>query len=1566
MKNKSDDKNLLVKKDNDDIIPISFTRKAWKVYLQVSFIGLIIAATMWYVLNTGSQIAKQYTPLIDAIIEIKYESTIAHLWFEEIISGDKNEDIETVWHHINKAEWYSLAMLEGGQKEDVHFIALKDPDLRIGITKILENIRAFRVIAKERYAQLNLSTVGSDIDQRFDFVFRSVLDQAENVETSLHQVIKKVNKRFETVQYALIVLCFLLAGFIGMILNRYKRHQEINMMKLKASNQELIASEQQLKATNQQLLASEQQLRATNQQLMASEQQLRDTNLHLLQSQQKLSLHVQQTPLGVIQWDLNFKVTEWNKSAENIFGFTYEEAIGQHASGLIVPDSAKDAVDKVWNNLLAQRKETKSSNENVTKNNKTIICEWYNTPLIDDEGKTIGVASLVLDVTKRTRLENTIRKLVEGTSSQSGRGFFESMAIHLAKNLDADYTFIGEFNKGQEDLIKTIAVTAEGKLEENIEYGLVDTPCENVMGKHACSYTSGVADQFPKDLLLKQMGVEGYVGVPLFDSKNKPLGILAALYRNPIDETDFKEGILKIFSSRIESEMERAIADKALRESESKLLKAQKLAGLGHYVFEVNSGNWTNSIELDILFGIDENFVRNLDGWLEIIHPDFKEIMLNYVQDDVLKQHNHFDKEYKIIDLATGQEKWVHGLGNLKFDNAGNPTEMFGTIQNITERKQAEEALLDSQERFKKLSNLTFEGIIIHNNGITVDVNESLTKLLGYSRNEIIGKNIIELCVPPEYHAAIQENIIKKETKPYELIAIKKDGTLIPVEVEARDIKGDDDELRVTAIRDISKRKQAEEELRDSEEKYRSLYEETPAMLHSIDKHGKIVSVTEKWLEKLGYTEDEVLGRKSTDFLTDKSKQFAIDEVLPNFFKTGHSEDIPYQYVKKNGDIIDVLLSATSEQTKDGKIVRSMASLIDITERKHAEEALLESEQNFRLLVENQNDMVVKVDTEGRFQFVSPSYCKVFGNTEDQLLGQKFMLKVHEDDHESTAKEMEKLYRPPHTAYVEQRAMTKDGWRWLGWMDTAVLDVEGNVTSIIGVGRDITDRKRAEQNTRDLANILERSLNEIYIFDTESLKFINVNFGARENIGYSLEELSKMTPLDIKPEFTRESFMQLIEPLKNNTKELISIEAVHKRKNGSTYDVDVHLQLSEFNGKSVLVEIILDITETKRLQKLESRAQRLEMAGTIAGQVAHDFNNLLGPIMAYPEFIRSGLPNDHPTLKYLDQIEKASIKIAEINQDLLAMGRRGHYNQKILNLNTIVQQTLTDLKPYPNTLTFDLNLNDDLNNFRGGGAQIHRMISNLLHNAKDAMQDIGIIDIKTENYYVDDVSIVYGRVPKGEYVKLTISDNGCGIPDDIVQKIFDPFFTSKRTNMNHGSGLGMSVVDAVIKDHKGFIDLSTKVGEGTSFYIYLPITLETVDIKDANKIMGGEESILVVDDDDIQREVSTVILTKLGYNVNSVESGEKAILFLRENPVELVILDMVMPGGIDGTETYRQILKVNSVQKAIILSGFSESSSVLEVQKLGAGAFVKKPVTSKTIAAAVRTELDRPKKISNL
>ena len=280
--------------------------------------------------------------------------------------------------------------------------------------------------------------------------------------------------------------------------------------------------------------------------------------------------------------------------------------------------------------------------------------------------------------------------------------------------------------------------------------------------------------------------------------------------------------------------------------------------------------------------------------------------------------------------------------------------------------------------------------------------------------------------------------------------------------------------------------------------------------------------------------------------------------------------------------------------------------------------------------------------------------------------------------------------------------------------------------------------------------------------------------------------------------------------------------------------------------------------------------------------------------------------------------------------------------------------------PLPRTLAVETNLEDVLMPIKAGVSQIFRVISNLLSNAVESMENIGRLTISTENYYTDKPSGKYGRVPKGEYAKLTVGDTGSGITHEHTSRVFEPFFSTKTTDRRRGSGLGLSVVHAVVKDHHGYIDFETEPGRGTTFYLYFPVTREPLDKTDEGhqEIRGGTERIMVVDDDPGQRDVTVTMLRRLGYKASALESGEEAIEFVRENPQDLLILDMIMPGGLDGTETYRRIVEMYPGQKAIVVSGYAETDRVNEAMRLGTGQFLRKPLAVKTLARAIRAELD--------
>ncbi len=482
---------------------------------------------------------------------------------------------------------------------------------------------------------------------------------------------------------------------------------------------------------------------------------------------------------------------------------------------------------------------------------------------------------------------------------------------------------------------------------------------------------------------------------------------------------------------------------------------------------------------------------------------------------------------------------------------------------------------------------------------------------------------------------------------------------------------------------------------------------------------------------------------------------------------------------------------------------------------------------------------------------------------------------------------------------------------------------------------------------------------------------VDANGRAYEFFHYDLDELCEKTIFDIVCGFNAVVLGTIISNLKNERFTLI--EACCRRQDETLFHAEIATSLLHLGQAPHLCFFVRDISKRKQdeadlaqTRAQLDRAERLEMAGSIAGHIAHDFNNLLTPLLAYPHFIREALPPGAQCRQDLDIIEKTAQQIADINQQLLALSRRGYYEQRVLDINAVIENVMVLLKRggQMDGVNVDLRLEKNLLHIKGSSEQLLRVIHNLCQNALDAMDQRKHLTIATEQVYLEAPLKKYESVDQGEYIKVTVADTGHGIPPEIQDKIFDPFFTTKEATRQRGSGLGLSVVHGIVKDHQGYIDLESAVGRGAAFSLYFPVCREELTEASVKECTGGEETILVVDDDRLQIEVTTRILSKLGYQVLSANSGEEALELMRRRKQagqlpDLAVLDMIMGGGIDGTETYRQMKEINPSQRAIIFSGYAESARVGMAQELGAGAYLRKPVSLDKLAQAVRYELDR-------
>ncbi|WP_319550592.1 cache domain-containing protein [Desulfogranum marinum] len=397
-------------------------------------------------------------------------------------------------------------------------------------------------------------------------------------------------------------------------------------------------------------------------------------------------------------------------------------------------------------------------------------------------------------------------------------------------------------------------------------------------------------------------------------------------------------------------------------------------------------------------------------------------------------------------------------------------------------------------------------------------------------------------------------------------------------------------------------------------------------------------------------------------------------------------------------------------------------------------------------------------------------------------------------------------------------------------------------------------------------------------------------------------------------------------------------------------------------------ELEQEINQRKEAELKLARAEKMEMMGALAGGVAHDLNNILTGIVSYPDFLLTQIDKNDFFYNPLQTIKKSGVNAAAIVQDLLTLARRGLVSKEYVNWNKLINDYLESpeflkLQQDHPGISLKVTLDENLLPISGSPVHLNKTLMNLIINGFESMSDKGTLSITSENIYIDNAIATSQEMKEGGYTLIKICDQGEGISAEDKNKIFEPFYTTKKMGKS-GTGLGMAVVEATVKDHGGFIDCESVVSEGTTFFLFFPVdralTQEKQTISDQDHLLRGTgEQILVVDDVQEQREIASYILDDLGYQVSTAESGEEAVMLCRHFNYDLLLLDMMLGAGMDGLETYEQVVKFKPDQRAVIASGFSESARVKKAMALGAGSYIKKPYIIKTISKAIRNEIDR-------
>jgi PAS domain S-box-containing protein len=542
---------------------------------------------------------------------------------------------------------------------------------------------------------------------------------------------------------------------------------------------------------------------------------------------------------------------------------------------------------------------------------------------------------------------------------------------------------------------------------------------------------------------------------------------------------------------------------------------------------------------------------------------------------------------------------------------------------------------------------------------------------------------------------------------------------------------------------------------------------------------------------------------------------------------------------------------------------------------------------------------------------------------------------------------------------------------------TTLYHADGTIAGAIESIRDITERKRVEEALSEsetrYQSIFENTGTGMLIVEEDmTISFVNAEF---ENLtGYkrqALEGKRKWTEFvdqfDLERMVQQHKLRRIDHKLAEKGYEFRMVPKDGPVKN-------IYMTVDIIPGTLKTVASLVDITERKKAEEkrreLEERLQRsekMEALGLLSGGVAHDLNNVLGVLLGYSELLLFHVDEASPVRSHVTKILDAGKRATAIIEDMLTLARRGVQSRDVVNLNILIRDFLETpecerIAAFHPKVRIETSLDATSLNIMGSPHHIVKTIMNLVSNAAEAMPNGGLLRISTRNRYMDRPVRGYEEIAEGDYAVLSVSDGGDGISPQDINRIFEPFYTKKVMGRS-GTGLGLSVVWGTVKDHHGYIDVKSKKGKGSTFTLYFPVTREEL-AKDlvavaVSEYMGRGESILVVDDIKVQRELAAQMLEKLNYRVEIVASGEEANEYLKDHRVDLVVLDMIMDPGMDGLDTYRKILEIHPGQKAIIVSGFSETDRVKQAQDLGTGTYVRKPYTFEKIGLSVRRELDR-------
>jgi len=1247
----------------------------------------------------------------------------------------------------------------------------------------------------------------------------------------------------------------------------------------------------------------------------------------LKKSEEKYRSILEQMEEAYYEVDLSGNYTLFNDAMCHQLGYAREELMGLNYKAYVAPED----IIKAWqafNQVYRTGKPLQAFLEKtIRKDGSSLIFETSVSPIRNEEGEITGFKGVGRDVTQRIQMEEALRQ-----SEEKYRTILEDMEeTYYENDLAGNFTF---FNNA--------CCRQLGYSKEEL----------NGMSYKVYTHPEDVSKLFQIYNQLYRTGQSARL-FTVREIKKDGTQIVAEIsampLRNETGEITGFRGVSRDVTARLQME-------EALKRSEEKYKSV--LEHMEEAYSEVDlAGNFTffNNALLGHLGYSKE----------ELLGMNYKVYTAPENVEKVFQAYNQVyrtGQPIKIFAIEETRKDGTHMVAEISVsplrDDSGKITGFRQVSRDMTERVQMEEDLRRSEERYRTMMDE------MHDDYFEVDlagnytfVNDALCRSAGYTREEIIGKGY-GLTYPDDaaakliYKAFNQMYRTGKPVKNLTQSFIRKDGSTGTSELSAFPMRNEKGEI--TGFRgvshDITERKLMEEALRRSEERYRTVMDEMEEGYYETDLAGNYTFFNDVICKKLGYSREELMGL-NYQVHTQPEDVKKISEFYSEVYRTGKPLKwfSPAQ-IRKDGTRLFAEDSVSLLRNESGEIIGFRGVSRDVTQRMMMENALRRSEERYRTVLEDMEEAYYELDISGNYTFFNDALCRMLGYSREELMGMNYKVYVPSEDVDRVFRAFNQMYRTgePLTGFPMERIRKDKSRIFTETTGLPLRDENGEIIGFRGVIRDITERKQAQEEYR---TIIRTAMDGFWLTDSQG-RFLDVNEAYCKLIGYSRDELLDMSISDIEAAEKPEDVVKRIHKIKEVGYDVF--ETVHRSKDGTIIDVEVRVNYLPIRDGRLFVAI-RDITQRKQAEEerkqLELKAQlasRLASVGELASGVAHEINNPLTGVIGYAHLLLARKDISRDARHDLEIINEGAQRVAGIVKKLLVFARQAKPEQRYVNINELIRNTL-ELRAYElsaNNIKVALQLTRDMPMTIADPGQLQQVFLNLIINAETEMKqahDKGRLTIKTEKM--------------NGTMRITFKDTGPGIPKENLETIFDPFFTTRE--VGQGTGLGLSVCHGIITAHNGRIWAESEPGKGASFVIELPLVTEETQVESTEAMFEepvkvAKAKILVVDDEPVIRQLISKVLGEQGHTVETVDNAAAALKMVKSKRYRLILLDIKMP-GMSGVELYKQFQKIapSLTKRVVFITGDVMGKRTISFLNKTKVPYMMKPFDAKELRAEI-------------